>query len=305
MLDLAIVGSGPAGITAAIYAARYMLNFEIIGQIPGGLVSEAHQIENYPGFKSITGEGLIKQYLEHLDHFGKTINPLEVRGIRKEDGFFVLATDKQTEIMAKTVLLAIGTERKKLSIPGEEEFLGKGVSYCATCDAMFFRNKKVAVIGGSDSAVTAAIYLADIAQEVHIIYRGTNLRAEPFWIKKAEGNPKIQIHCCKNLTKITGSNIVEKIELDTPINGTNELEVNGVFIEIGTAPNIAILEPLGVKIDEKGYIVVDNAGKTNVEGVWAAGDITTGSNKLRQMITAAAEGAVCAHDIYQTLKKSE
>jgi len=304
MLDLAIVGSGPAGITAAIYAARYMLNFEILGQIPGGLVTKAHKIENYPGFKSITGNDLIKNYLDHLSHFEKTINPIEVRGIRKEDDFFVLTTNKQSKIIAKNILLAIGTERKKLSIPGEEEFLGKGVSYCATCDAMFFRNKKVAVIGGSDSAVTAAIYLADIASKVYIIYRGTSLKAEPFLVTKAEENPKIKIHYSANLIRIVGSSVVEKLELDVPINGTSELEVNGVFIEIGTAPNLTILEPLGIKIDKKGFIIVDQAGKTNVKGIWAAGDITTGSNKLRQMITAASEGAIAAHDIYQTLKKS-
>lgn len=302
MIDLAIIGAGPAGMSAAVYAARYLIDFKLFGQITGGLVSESHAIENYLTINSITGKKFTQKCLDQLNYLNVNFDTSQVKEVKKEGDFFKISFDNKEET-AKYVLLAIGTKRKKLIIPGEAKFLGRGVSYCATCDAFFFKNKTVAVIGGSDSAVTAAIYLADIADKVYIIYRKTKLRAEPAWIKKAEINQKIEIIYDTNALEIIGTNTVEGIVLDKKINESIKLDLDGVFIEIGTTPNIAILNSLGVETDEKGYVVVDAAQKTSSEGIWAAGDITTGSNKLRQIITAAAEGAVAVSDIYGTLKK--
>ncbi|OIP25370.1 hypothetical protein AUK11_00685 [bacterium CG2_30_37_16] len=304
MIDLAIIGSGPAGLSAAVYAARYLMDFKIYGQLPGGYVSEAHEIGNYLGFPNITGTELTNSFLKHLESLDVKIQNYLVKGIRKEDGYFSIHFDEKEE-MAKNILLCLGTERNTLNVPGEKEFLGKGVSYCATCDAFFYRNKTVAVIGGSDSAVSSAIYLSDVTEKVYLIYRKKELRAEPVWIKKAKANPKIEIIYETNIKSIEGKNFVEKIILDKEYKGANELGVNGIFIEIGSTPSSAIYKPLGVKTEDNGLIVVDRSQKTSVRDIWAAGDITTGSNKLRQVITAAAEGAIAIHDVYQTIKMSK
>ena len=310
MLDLAIIGAGPAGLSAAIYAARYLMDFKIYGQIPGGLINEAHMVDNYAGVPNVTGGELVKKFLGHLSHLDIGLEQAQtIKGIRQENGHFVMAFDFDAEeaatVKAKNVLLAIGTERMKLEIPGETEFMGKGVSYCATCDAFFYRNKKVAVVGGSDSAVTSALHLADVANEVLLIYRGKELKARPVWVKRAAQNPKIKLLLETNITQISGASLVEEIALDKEYEGQATVSVDGVFVEIGTIPNIALLKPLGIVTDEKGYIITDEAQRTSIEGIWAAGDITTGSNKLRQIITAASEGAIAVHDIYQTLKQAE
>jgi len=249
MIDLAIIGSGPAGLSAAVYAARYLMDFEIYGQLPGGYVSEAHEIGNYLGFPNVTGAELTSSFLKHLESLDVRIQNYLVKGIRKENGYFSIHFDEKEE-MARNVLLCLGTQRNKLDVPGESEFLGKGVSYCATCDAFFYRNKTVAVIGGSDSAVSAAIYLSDVASKVYLIYRKKELRAEPVWIKRAKSNSKIEIIYKTNIKSIEGENFVEKITLDKEYEGSNELSVNGIFIEVGSAPSTAIYKPLGVKTED-------------------------------------------------------
>lgn len=309
MLDLAIIGTGPAGLSAAVYAARYLVDFKIYGQVPGGLVNEAHEVDNYPGIPAVTGEELVKRFLEHLNHLNVKTEDTQVKGIRKEkEGFSIMLNSSNPEansVAVKNILLAIGTERTKLQIPGEDEFMGKGVSYCATCDAFFFRDKKVAVIGGSDSALTSALYLADVAHEVYLIYRGAELKAMPVWIEKVKENPKIKVLLNTNVLKINGTNMVENIELDKEFEGSPALPLNGVFVEIGTTPNVALLKSMGVEADSKGFIKVDAAQRTNVPGVWAAGDITTASNKFRQIITAASEGAIAVNDIYKAIKEAK
>ncbi|HBG81621.1 TPA: hypothetical protein DDW69_02145 [candidate division CPR2 bacterium] len=309
MLDLAIIGTGPAGLSAAIYAARYLINFKIYGQIPGGQINEAHLVDNYPGIPGVTGEELVTRFNEHLKHLEVKTENILIKGIKKENGIFNIILDssdlEKASVEAKNILLTIGTERIKLAIPGEAEFMGKGVSYCATCDAFFYRHKSVAVVGGSDSALTSALYLADVAKEVYLIYRGKDLKAMPVWIEKAKANSKIKIVLERNITKVSGTNFVEEIELDKEFDGEKNLKVDGVFVEIGTTPNVALIKSLEIKTDDRGFIETDTAQKTNVPGVWAAGDITTGSNKFRQIVTAASEGAVAVHDIYKNLKAAE
>lgn len=299
--DLIILGAGPAGLTAAIYAARYRLDFIIIGRVVGGYMTESHQVENFPGMGKVSGMALSQKIANQLKALGHEPITDDIQAIKKTDDLFCLygtARDYKT----KRLILALGTERKQLNIPGEKEFLGRGVSYCATCDGPFFKGRTVAVVGGGDTAVSAALYLADITNKVYLVVRKDKLAAEPSWQEKIKAHKKIDIISATEVKEIQGAEKVEKIIL----NGSRKaLAVAGVFIEIGQTPSSALLESIGIKRDKKDYIVVDATQKTSVSGVWAAGDATTGSNKLKQIVTACAEGAVAAADIFQEIKKSK
>jgi len=190
-----------------------------------------------------------------------------------------------------------------LGAVGEKEFLGKGVSYCATCDGFFYRDKTVGIIGGSDSAVSAAVFMADIAKKVYLIYRGEKLKAENFWVVAAEKNKKIEIIYNTNVKEIKGEDKVAAVILDNIYQGSDELKLDGIFVEIGFIPSSEIVKDLGVELDEDGYIKIEKDGKTSANGIWAAGDITTGSNKFKQIITAASEGAIAASSIQEYLRK--
>jgi thioredoxin reductase (NADPH) len=294
--DLIIIGSGAAGLTAGIYAARYNLNFLIIGELQGGAISEAHKVCNYPSQNNISGFELTKKIVEHLKELEGEIVQERVKEIKKEKDFFKIQTNKK-EYFAKKIILAIGREKQILNVPGEKEFLGKGVSYCATCDAAFYKNKIVAVIGGGNVAITAALLLAEHAEKVYVIYRRDNFfRAEPAWIKQLEKENKIEPIFNSNVKEIFGKNSVEGVKLDTG----KEIKLDGVFVEIGALPKEIISRSLGIKT-EKGYIITDkNNQKTNINGIYAAGDIT--NNNLKQVITACAEGAIASTTAYEELK---
>lgn len=300
MYDIAIIGAGPAGMSAAVYAARYKLKVVMIGTYPGGYVNEAHLVENWLGEKSIAGADLVAKFMQHVKALEIDVQSRGVKGIVKGKDTFEIITEKD-KVEAKRIILAIGTERKKLGIKGEAEFLGKGVSYCTTCDGFFFKGKTVAVIGGSDSACTGSLMLADIASKVYLIYRNGELRAEPSWIGDVVKNPKIEVIFDTIPIEIIGDTVVRKVKLD---NGQT-LDIDGLFVEIGTAPGAALVSGLGVKTDEKGYVIVDDNQATNVAGVWAAGDITTKNSKLKQIIVAASEGSVATYNAYLDKKSKE
>jgi thioredoxin reductase (NADPH) len=217
---------------------------------------------------------------------------------------YKLETDTKKEIIAKTIILATGTKRNKLAVPGEEKYLGKGVSYCATCDAMFYKDKVVGVVGGSNAATMAATMLASVAKQVYIIYRGTALRGEPAWIDDVMSKKNVEIILTTVVTEIEGEDRVERVKLSKEFNGSQYLDVDGLFIEIGSEPNADLPIKLGVELDEKHYIVVKDDQSTSMEGIWAAGDATTNSNKLQQVVTAVGEGAVAANSIYSYLKNT-
>jgi thioredoxin reductase (NADPH) len=301
--DLVIVGAGPAGLAASIYASRYGIAHIIVGSLLGGQISETHLIDNYPGIEDATGFDFSQKFGQHAQKYGTEIVPTTVQTITKQNELFELNLENGSTLEAKTILLATGTKRRKLGAKGEEEFLGKGVSHCATCDGFFYRNKTVAIIGGSDSAAGAAVYLADIAEKVYLIYRKEQLRCEPYWQKLIEKNSKIEVVYNTNLTEITGQTKVEKVLLDKQYKESAEIAVDGVFIEIGSDPNIDFAKDLQLEIDEKKYIKIQADSATSLAGVWAAGDITNGSDKFRQVITAAAEGAIAARSIFNYLKK--
>jgi len=213
--------------------------------------------------------------------------------------------DNKDKISGKALVLATGSQRRKLNIPGEIALQGKGVSYCATCDGFFYKERIVAVIGGSDSAAGAAAHLAGIAKKVYLIYRKKELRCEDYWKKILANEKKIEIIFNTNVIEMVGTGRVEKIKVDTAELDKKEIVLDGVFIEIGADPDNQLAREVGVTLDEKGYIKVKKDGATEVTGVWAAGDGTNGSDKLKQIITAAAEGAIVARSIADYLKKKK
>ncbi len=303
MYDIAIVGSGPAGYSAGIYSTRYQLKTVIFGKMIGGTLSEAHKICNYPGLKDISGIELANQMSEHAQSSGCDMQYESIVDIKKVNNHFKLTTDLKKEYKAKTVLLTVGTKRTKLSIPNEDEFLGKGLSYCATCDANFYKNKVVGVIGGSSAATMAAMMLSDVAKKVYILYRGKELRGDPAWKKQALNKENITVIYQTIVTKLKGGEKLESVELNREYNGSKMLNIDGLFVEIGSEPNSNLPEKIGVKIDKRGYIEVDKAQRTNIKGVWAAGDCTTNSNDFRQVATAVAEGAIASNDIYKYINQ--
>lgn len=300
--DIAIVGSGPAGFAASIYASRYKLSNIVFGKLLGGTISEAHKVCNYPGVSDISGYDLGVKFYEQAKDLGGEYLPEHVIDIQKLDDKFKLITDKQKEYFAKTVILGIGTNRNKLNLENEDKFLGKGVSYCATCDAMFFKDKVVTVVGGSNAATMAASMLSDIAKKVYLIYRGTELKGEPMWIEQVEAKENIEIIYTTILIGLEGEEKLERIKLSRPYNGSVYLDTDGVFVEIGSVPNVDLANKLGLELDDKKYIKVNEDQSTSLEGVWAAGDCTSASNRFRQVITAASEGSIAANAIFGYLK---
>ncbi len=302
--DLIIIGAGPAGISASIYASRYKINHLVIGEIPGGLITEAHNVCNFPGEESISGFELMEKMKKHAQNLGAEIISMEkIVSIKKQESFFELSTESKKEFQAKTILLATGTKHRKLGLAEESKYLGKGLAYCATCDAMFFKDKKVAVVGAGNSAMTASLYLSEVAKEVYLLARGEELKGETIWIDQVKNNKKINVFYKTQVEKIEGESKVEAIIINKE-NKKEKLDLDGVFIEIGTDPDNFLSDQLNIKND-RGFITVDEKQATNIEGVWAAGDITTSSSFFRQVITACSEGAIAAYAIFSFLQKNK
>jgi len=291
--DVIIIGAGPAGMTAAIYAARYKLKTMIISKDVGGVANYAHKVENWPGIVSITGTELMQNFKKHVEALGVKILNEEVDKIKNK---FEIVTSENKTFKSKTLIIALGTIRRKLNIPGESEFAGKGISYCTTCDAPFFKDKTVCVVGGKNSAVMSALLLSEYAKKVCIIYRQDKLNATPALVEQAEKNKKIEVLFNAEVAEIHGDKFVEKIKLKDG----KEMDMQGVFIQIGGIPSTVLIKQINVKLDEHDYIIVDPSMKTNVEGVYAAGDITNTS--LRQVITACGDGAKAAYSAFHYLK---
>jgi thioredoxin reductase (NADPH) len=290
--ELAIIGAGPAGYTAGIYAVRAGIKTIIFDKnMGGGLSNMSPKIENYPGFESISGldlmEKMKQQASKYVDiHFNEM-----AKKIGKSKDKFNIKTDKKTYLV-KAVILCMGTDYRKLDAPGEKELTGKGVSYCATCDGFFFKDKKVAVVGGGNTALIEAIFLKQIGcREVFVIHRRDQLRAEKTYRDEVV-EKGVKIIYNTHVKSFHGDQKIEFLELhDVKTGKKSKLSVDGVFISVGEEPQISLAKELGVKLDEKGFVIVDRQQRTNVKGVYAAGDITGG---LRQIVTACAEGAIAA-----------
>lgn len=302
LYDLIIIGAGPAGLAASIYASYHKLNHLVIGEIIGGTPLEAALIKNWPGTEAISGADLMKNFRAHAEGLGGKIIQGRVVGLKKENDYFEVSVDSRL-YQGKTLLVALGTRRRKMNIPGEDKFLGKGVSYCATCDAVFFKNKTVSVVGGGNSAAMAATLLAEHAKQVFLIYRSDKLKCLPESLEQLKKNPKIEIIYNTNVLEARGANKVDNIILDRPFRESATLKTDGVFVEIGAMPSTDLLNELGVKLNEQGYVIVDQWGKTNVPGIYAAGDIITNTPGFNQIVAAAADGATAVNAIYRYIKE--
>jgi len=302
-LDLVIIGTGPAGLSAAIYAGVYRLKFKVIGK-DYGLLAGAHEIWNYPGIKSIPGFELVQKMRQHaVESFSAEIIDDEVVAVSGLGGNFSVLTKNSGTLEAKTLIIATGLMNRKLGI-GEERLIGKGVSYCATCDAGMFRGKTVGVIGGNDSTASAALLLAEYAKKVMIFYRQDNLRCQPVYLPKLQAKKNIEVVCNANVVQVIGEKMLEKIILECD-GKMKEVKLEGLFPEIGAIPQNVLLDKLGVKFDKSGFIPVDLDQKTSCEGIYAAGDIAANHPKFKQAVVAAAEGAVAANSAYNFLKEKK
>ena len=298
--DTIIIGGGSSGFSTAMYAGRLNLKTLVICENVGGTLAIAGKIENWPGIKSIDGYELVEQIKEHAKEYDIEIVEKKVISVeKKKDNFFVKVDGSQYE--TKTVVFATGTKVRKLGVPGEEQYANKGVHYCALCDGPLYKGKILGVVGGSDSAIKEALFLADYGSKVYIIYRGDKLRAEPVNMKRVEQkikDKKIEVLYDTNITEILGNGKkVNKIVLDKSYKQSKELDIDGLFVEIGHIPLSDLAKSVGVKLNDKNEIIIDRSAKTNVSGIFAAGDVVDTS--FKQAITGSAEGILAAYVAYE------
>ena len=288
MYDIIIIGSGPAGLTAAIYACRAGLSFAVIEKeyMGTGQIAFTEQIDNYPGYPGIDGYTLGEKFREHAEALGTVFIENEVTALAKaEKSWEISLSDGKLE--AKAVIYAAGASPKKLGIPGESEFSGRGVSYCALCDGAFFEERTVAVIGGGDTALSDALYLSKMAEKVYVIHRRDSFRANNSLVKKAEECRNIEFIMNAVPTEITGGDAVTGLKVQC--GGTERaISADGVFVAIGSLPDTDMLRGIA-DLDERGYVIASESGITSAEGLFAAGDVRT--KEVRQIVTAAADGA--------------
>lgn len=297
-----IVGGGPAGLTAGIYGVRAGLKTLVIEVgTPGGKISEAALVENYPGFpEGIMGLQLAQRFAHHAQKAGVPLRSFEkVQGIEKSKGFAV-TTDKD-EYSAKAVVIATGMRDKKLKVPGEKEFAGRGVSYCFTCDGPLFKGKRVAVVGSGTGAANAALYLADIAKEVTLVMKRREVVTAEEVMKLRLAKSRVKMLKGVRVLEIAGGELMEKVRvLDIKSGKKTDVPADGVFIEVGKKPNTDFLTGGAIKLDKKGFVVVDENQETNIKGLFAAGDVVAGN--IKQLGVAVAEGTKAALKAYEYIK---
>ena len=288
--DVIVIGAGPAGLTAGIYGKRAGLDILVLdtSSISGGQILNTYEIDNYPALPGVSGTQLAESMRSHCEKLGVEFARGRVTSINEKDGFKELITKKAT-FLAKAVIIATGASNTKLGCPGEEEFSGMGVSYCATCDGAFFKDKTVAVVGGGDVALEDAVYLARFCEKVYLIHRRDEFRGAASLQQQVLSSDKIQIIYDTTVEAINGTEAVESATIKNKKTGeTSILKVDGVFIAVGTAPNTASIAGLP-ELDERGYIIADETCETNVPGIFVAGDVR--AKQLKQVITATADGA--------------
>ncbi|MEK7096432.1 MAG: thioredoxin-disulfide reductase [Patescibacteria group bacterium] len=297
MLDVIIIGAGPAGLTAAIYTSRRSLSTLIISADIGGQVIKTYDIENYPGFDNISGLDLISKFREQATKFGAKIENAEVKKIEPKNGTFIVST-ASASYDTKSIILAFGKKPRELAVPGEEKLKGHGISYCATCDAPFYKGRDVAVIGGGSSALDAALLLSKYASRVYIIHRTAEFRGEQHLIDRLKSNPNIEIIFNTEVLEIKGDNTVTSVILKDG----KEIPVGGVMVEVGYVVDRKLAEGL-VNIDQTNQIIVDNRQQTSVPGIFAAGDLT--QTPYKQVVISAGEGAKAALSAFDYIQKLE
>jgi len=300
MYDLIIIGAGPAGFTAGIYAIRREMKVLIIGDVPGGQIVWASEIENYPGFRNIASYELISKMQNHVKDLGAEIINDKIINIKKnKDKTITLLSNKQ-EFVSKTVIIATGLSPRELLVQGEKEFLGKGVTYCANCDAPFYRDKTVAVVGGGNAALDAAEILSKIAKKVYLIHRREEFRGFEALVNEIKNRKNIEIIINSEISKIIGNEKVKKINVkNNKLNKITQINIDGVFIEIGRIAHTEIFSNL-IELDNKKQIKVDKYCKTNVQGIFAAGDVTTVPYK--QITIACGQATIATLSAYEYLQ---
>ncbi len=301
--DLIIIGAGAAGLAAGIYGVRSGLKTLVLEEkMAGGTTADAPLIENYLGFQNISGMELAQKMITHCRNVGVTIHEFEsVTGLELKDEEKIVKTNKGF-YEAKTVIIASGSHYRELEVPGEKEFLGRGVSYCGICDGPLFKGKRVLVIGGGNSAVITALYLADIASDVKVVHRRDVFRAEEALAKGVKAKSNVEILWNSEVKEIKGEKLVSKVTLFNNKSGeTSELLIDGVFVQVGEAPNSQMAKQAGVDVDENGYIKIDIFQRTNISGVFAAGDVT--NHPVKQIGTAVGQGITAALEAYGFIKR--
>lgn len=307
--DLIILGTGPAGLSAALYAARYKLKTLVIGKEIGGHAIETLSIENYPGFKEISGPDLSSKFKEQVRALGVDILNEEVKEAKKINKGFEIKTE-DTTYKSKTLILALGSKRRKLNVKGEVEFTRKGLVYCVTCDAPLFKNKDIAIIGGGDSAVQSALLMLKYANKVYVVDMEKQSRAKPYWLDKLleegeteKGEKRVELINNHKVNEIKGDKLVSSVEIENlDTEKKRELKVQGVIVEIGMEPLTELAKKLNVKLDGNGFIIANNEMQTSIPGIFAAGDCIV--KPLRQIVTAVSDGAIAAYSAYEYLKSS-
>lgn len=299
--DLAIIGSGPAGLTSAIYAQRALLKTIVIEKNPmsGGQILNTYEVDNYPGLPMINGFDLGIKMREHADKLGTEFLTASVKKVEKTENGFTVLFDGKEPVEAKTVIIATGAEHVTLGVSGEEELKGMGVSYCATCDGAFFRGKTVAVVGGGDVALEDAIFLARGCEKVYVIHRRDEFRGAKILQQQLLSLPNIEVVWDSVVEKIEGEGVVNNIKVrNVKTEEQSELPVQGVFVAVGNRPDTEMVKDI-VDRDEKGYIIGDETGTTSTAGLFVAGDVRT--KALRQVVTAASDGANAVYSIEKYL----
>ena len=298
--DVIIAGQGAAAYSAALYAARYQIDSLVMGEMFGGETAIGGLIENYPGHPEIDGFDLMMKFREQVEKYDVPIIDDKVTDIEKEGDSWKITTAQNTNYYSSTVIWAIGRERRKLNLNHEEEWIGRGVSYCSTCDAPLHRDNVVAVVGGGSAAVEGALLLSRYAEKVYIVYRRDKFtRPEPVNVDRLHNTSNIDQVMNTNVVTLKGEKDLTGIVLDKEHYGSKELELDGLFIEIGADPRVDTPKKLGVSLNDMDEIKVDKHMTTNIQGFFAAGDVTDGSGNLKQTVTAAAQGAIAATTAYE------
>ena len=308
--DVIIVGAGGVGLAAAMYSARLGMKTLVLGashgsELPvGGVITTTNIVENYPGFIKLTGQEIAKKIEEHAKSYELVkIKEEKVVDIKKTKNCFSVKTEK-LEYKSLAIIFATGTKWKKLDVPGSKEFENKGVNYCALCDGPLFKNKIVSLVGGSDSAAKDAMVLAEHAKKVFIIYRGEQIHPEPINMERVKKNKRIEIINNTNITEIKGNKFVEEIILDKPYKGKKILKVEAVFVAIGHLVLSDLAKKIGVKLNEKGEIIINHKdSSTNIQGVFSAGDVT--DKPFKQLITGVADGCTASYSAYEYINKNK